>query len=229
MQKEFLALPLLLALLGCSKGPATEANSTTPETAAGGAAATTAESAAPPAEPAPPPERYIQIPAGTTVRVRLDQTLDTAKNNSGDTFEATLSAPVNVNGEVVLPTGTRFNGHVTTAQSSGRLKGRAYLGVRLDSFVLGGETYRVQTGIHTRASAAHKKRNLGFIGGGAGAGALIGAIAGGGKGAAIGAGAGAAAGTAGAAATGKQNVRMPVETALTFTLKSAVQVKAQAQ
>ncbi len=177
MHKTFLAVPLLLALLGCSKGPPTEAKSTTPESAAGASnpaesAAQPAESAPPPAEPAPPPvERYVQIPAGTAVRVRLDQTLDTARNSSGDGFEATLSAPVAVKGDVVIPSGTRFNGHVTTSQASGRLKGRAYLGVKLDSFVLHGETYRVATGVHTRASAAHKKRNLGFIGGGAGLGA----------------------------------------------------------
>lgn len=56
-------------------------------------------------------------------------------------------------------------------------------------------------------------------GGTATAGAVIGAIAGGGKGVAIGAGAGAAAGTAGAAATGKQDVSLPAETVLTFTIR----------
>ncbi|MGE5571279.1 MAG: hypothetical protein ACM3S5_19780 [Rhodospirillales bacterium] len=213
----FLTVPLFLALLGCSKTPPVEIQPGAAEPAA----------AETPEPPPPPEERYAVIPAGTAVRVRLDQTLDTASNSSGDRFEATLAAPVTVEGNVVIPSGTAFKGHVTTSQQSGRLKGRAYLGVTLDSFVLNGETYRVSTGTHTRASAAHKKRNLGLIGGGAAAGALIGAIAGGGKGAAIGAGAGAAAGTAGAAATGKLNVRLPAETALTFRLKAPVRVKLQ--
>lgn len=237
MKKTFIAVPLFLSLFGCSQAPSTgaaapgaapppaAAASTTPDTAA--AAPATAEPAAPPAEPAAPPvERTVQVPAGTTIRVRLDQTLDTARNRSGDRFQATLAAPIAVGGGVIIPKGTTFHGHVTTSQASGRLKGRAYLGVALDSFALHGMTYRIATGVHTVASTAHKKRNLGFIGGGAGLGALVGAVAGGGKGAAIGAGAGAAAGTAGAAATGKKNVRMPAETLLTFRLKSPVRVKA---
>ena len=70
-----------------------------------------------------------------------------------------------------------------------------------------------------RVSSGHKKRNWWFIGGGSAGGAGIGALAGGGTGALIGAGAGAAAGTTTALFTGKKNVRLPVETPMTFALR----------
>jgi len=167
-----------------------------------------------------------ELPPGTVLRVRLDEALSTARNRAGDTFAASLDQPVTVNGKVLLPNGTKFTGHVTTAESSGRLEGRGVLGITLDSFELNGERYPISSTLDTKTTAAHKKRNIELIGGGAGLGALIGGLAGGGKGAAIGVGAGAAAGTAGAAATGKRVVEVPAETVFTFTLKTGVKVKA---
>ena len=98
------------------------------------------------------------------------------------------------------------------------------MGLTLDSFQINGASYPVVTTRTGRVSARHKKRNLVLIGGGSGLGALIGGLAGGGKGALIGAGAGAAAGTAGAAATGKKEVTLPVETLLTFRLEENVEL-----
>jgi hypothetical protein len=172
-----------------------------------------------PAAPSP-----LVIPQGTVVRVRLDEAVDTRRNRAGDGVTATLYEPIVIDGQAVVPAGTRFAGHVTVADASGRLKGRAHIGVALDSFELQGRRYRVTTTDVERASNAHKKRNGILIGGAAGLGTLLGAIAGGPKGALIGAGAGAAAGTAGAAATGKLQVGIPAETILRFTLRRPVEV-----
>lgn len=166
----------------------------------------------------------ITVPAGTTLRVRLDQALDTKRDHTGEAFTATLAEPVLVGNETVVPKGTEFRGHVTTSGASGRLKGHAVLGVTLDSFDLKGKSYKIDTSADSRASTGHKKRNGLLIGGGAGLGAALGAVAGGGGGALIGAGAGAAAGTAGAAATGKKNVGFPAETLLTFSLRTPVRI-----
>jgi hypothetical protein len=167
----------------------------------------------------------IQIPAETRIHVRLNQTLDTARNRSGDSFSATLDSPVTVNGAVVVPEGTTFRGHLTAAKPSGRLKGRGYMSATLDSFELKGQTYPVKTSLQSRTTGSHKKRNWGLIGGGTGLGALVGGLAGGGKGLLIGGGAGAAAGTAGAAITGRKQVRLPVETPMTFRLQEPVLIK----
>jgi hypothetical protein len=154
-----------------------------------------------------------------TVRVRLDHSVSTERHNPGDRFTATLSKPAVLRG-VTLPVGTRFTGHLTEADSSGRLTGRAVLRLTLDSYRLNGKEHRIRTNTLQRVSADHKKRNVTAIGGGAGLGAAIGAIAGGGKGAAIGAAAGAGAGTAGAYATGKRNVTLGAETPLIFTIRA---------
>jgi len=166
----------------------------------------------------------IVIPGRTAITVRLDETIDTKRNRAGDVVHATLTRPVVVRGETVIPAGTAFTGHVTGADDSGRLTGRAYLSVRMDSFRLKGRKYNVATTTYQQVSSSHKKRNGVLIGGGAGLGTILGAIAGGGKGALIGAGAGAAAGTAGAAATGKKNVTIPAETPIRFTLQSPVHI-----
>jgi hypothetical protein len=180
------------------------------------------------ASPAAPAARAhraeLVIPPGTPLRVRVDQSINTRANRAGDGFTATLVEPVVVGGRTVLPRGTRFRGHVTTAKSSGRLKGRAVLGLTLDAFERGGREYTIRTAGVSQVSASHKKRNLGLIGGGTGVGAAIGALAGGGSGAAIGALVGGGAGTAGAAATGKRETGVGAETVLTFTLQSPVRM-----
>jgi hypothetical protein len=172
----------------------------------------------------PQAERGIVIPAGTSVRVRLAQTVDTKRWRAGQSFHAHLAAPVTVDGRVIVPRGTLFIGHIVESKPSGRLKGRATISLALDSFRMDGHLYPIATAVDARASRSHKKRNLAFIGGGSGGGAAIGGIAGGGVGALIGAGGGAAAGTTTALITGRKQVTLPVETPMVFTLRNRVRV-----
>jgi hypothetical protein len=203
-------VPVVL-LAGCSR---TQTPWPTAQVAAGANPAT---------ESAPLAPKAI-IPSGTQLHVRVDESIDTRRNRAGDEFAATLSEPVQVDGQTMVPEGTGFSGHVTTAAASGRLRGRAFIGLKLDSFRLNGREYVVETSSVQRVSASHKKRNALLIAGGAGLGAAIGALAGGGKGAVIGAGAGAGAGTAGAAATGRRQVGIGAETPLRFTLRASVEM-----
>jgi hypothetical protein len=168
--------------------------------------------------------RGVELPSGTIVAVRVDRALSTTRNRAGDAFGATLDAPVLLDDREILPKGTKFTGHVTTCEASGRLKGRAVLGITLDAFDTNGQHYPVKTSLNTKMSEAHKKRNVEMIGGGTGVGALIGGLTGGGKGAAIGAAVGAGAGTGVAAATGKKEVEIPAETLFRFSLKNSVTI-----
>jgi hypothetical protein len=171
--------------------------------------------------PAPAP---IVIPEGSLIEVQVNEALSTARNRAGDPFTATLELPVDIGGREVVPRGSRIQGHVTTSRSSGRMEGRAAIGITLDSIEYHGQTVPMVTTLDTKTSAAHKKRNIELVGGGSGLGAVIGAIAGGGKGAAIGALAGGGAGAGAAAATGKLEVGIPAETVFTFKLKSAIEL-----
>ena len=182
------------------------------------------EAAAAPAPPPAAPQYAPTIPAGTALHVRLDESMGTKHERTGERFYATLSQPVSHGGEILLPAGTRFVGHLTESKSSGRLKGRAVLAVRLDAIDWQGRRYAIQTSDIVYATRGHKRHDFRWIAGGGGLGAVIGGIAGGGGGALIGAAAGAGGGAVGAFATGKKQVHLRAETPLTFRLRTPVQL-----
>lgn len=169
-------------------------------------------------------ETQVTVPQGTPIPVTIDQTLTSDRNRAGDSFAASLSAPVEVDGKIVMPRGARVTGRVVGTKESGRLHAPAQLSVNLASVEIAGKTYQLETRSISRSGKGHGKRNAEFIGGGGAAGALIGGLAGGGKGALIGAAAGAGAGTAGAAATGKKEISIPAESHLTFRLIAPVTI-----
>lgn len=169
-----------------------------------------------------PPQ--VTIPEGTPVEIRLTQSLGSARSMSGQRFAATLDAPIVVDNAVVVPRGANVTGRVLYAKRSGRLRGPAKLTVTLASLEVGGKDYRIVTAHKSWSGKSHKKRNLAWIGGGAGAGSLVGVAAGGGIGAAIGAGVGAGGGTVTAFVTGKKNIVLPSETRLYFVLRRPVTV-----
>ena len=186
--------------------------------------AATAAAAAPVA-PAPPPP--VVVDAGTILTVTVDQSISTKTNSSGDRFEASLAEPVTINGDEVLPTGTKASGTITDAKSAGRFKGGASLGLVLDSLTVRGKKYSIETDAFEEAGKGRGKRTAIGAGGGAALGAIVGALAGHGKGAAIGALAGGGAGTAGTALTGNRDFTIPAETRLHFKLARSITISQQ--
>jgi hypothetical protein len=167
------------------------------------------------------------VPAETVIAVTLDQTVGTKNSNEGDPFAASVSTPVVVDGNEVIPHGAKAAGHIAVADQAGRVKGGAQLVLNLDSVTVHGKAYRIRTAGVAEAGKGRGKRTAVGAGGGAAVGAIIGAIAGGGKGAAIGAGAGGGAGAAGAVFTGKRDITIPAETRLRFRLTQPLEIAAQ--
>jgi hypothetical protein len=221
-----LVIYLALAVLGCSKktDDTADTNATTPDATASSPKAK-AEPRKARGEPMKAKVEPVVIPAGTALTVRLGQALGSKVSQPGQSFSATLANAVDVGGKTVIPAGAACTGTVTDAKPLGRFKGGAVLALQLTSINVNGADQAIQTAAVTQTEKGKGKRTAVLAGGGAGLGALVGGLAGGGKGLAIGALAGAGAGTAGAAFTGNKDIVLPAESALSFTLSQALEVK----
>ena len=177
-----------------------------------------------PATPPPPAPRKFIIDQGTQLSVRLIDAIDSEKNQAGDTFHATLNAPLTSDGEEAVPAGVEVTGHLADVKSAGKFKGQSQVVLQLDTLASGGKTYNLQTDQYTKTGSSRGKNTAEKVGAGAVVGTLIGALAGGGKGAAIGAAAGAGVGGGVQAVTKGQQIKLPSETVLNFTLQAPVTV-----
>jgi hypothetical protein len=139
--------------------------------------------------------REVTIPAGTTLTMALTTGVSSKSSAVEDPVNATLRRALVVDGMTVVPAGSAVSGYVSEADRSGRVKGRARIGVRFTSLRANDTRYDIRTAAIAREAPGTKKKDAVKIGAGAGAGALIGALAGGKKGAAIGTAVGGGAGT----------------------------------
>jgi outer membrane lipoprotein SlyB len=175
-----------------------------------------AEQPAPPPPAPPPPPQKVTIPAGTQLSVRLNDYLDSERNQVGDTFRGSLSAPIVLDGETIIPSGADVVGRVADVKSAGRFAGNSVLTLELTSLSVNGRTYNLQTNQWSRQGKGEGKNTATKVGVGTAAGAILGGILGGGKGAAIGAAAGAGAGTGAAAAKKGEQIKLSPEAVLNF-------------
>jgi hypothetical protein len=166
----------------------------------------------------------VTVPAGTTVFVRMMDSVDSSQNRVGDTFRASLESALVVGDTVVAPKGADAYGKLTQAKAAGNLSGAAELTLELTGIRIGGRIVPLDSTDYDVAGKGRGTQTAQRIGGAAVIGTIIGAIAGGGRGAAIGGVAGAGAGTAVQVMTHGPQVRVPSETLLEFRLQQDISV-----
>jgi hypothetical protein len=202
-----------------------ERHDTTPQAPAAAPAPAPAPVAAAPAPPPPPAFKTVTIPSGTTIPVRITQTLDSATTQQGQSFSGTVATDVIADGLVAIRQGTGVTGRVSAVQEAAHYKGSSLLTVELVSINRHGDSLAVTTQPYSVEGKGRGKNTAAKVGGGAAIGAIIGAIAGGGKGAAIGSAAGAGVGAGANTITRGEQVQIPSESLVNFQLTNTLAIR----
>ncbi|HEX8370628.1 MAG TPA: hypothetical protein VF604_18935 [Pyrinomonadaceae bacterium] len=175
------------------------------------------------------------IPNGTRLVAVLSTPLSTRTTQNGDRFTMEVTSPTQYRGAII-------EGTVAAAERSGRVSGRAEMGLNFETIRLrNGQTYRFtglidsvrnangdSVGINNEGAVRDGNQTTKTVtraGVGAALGALIGAIAGGGQGAAIGAGVGAGAGAGSVILQGRDDLRLDNGTEFNLTSSSPANLR----
>jgi hypothetical protein len=185
-------------------------------------------------------QNNISLPAGTAMKVKLENALTTFSSKSGDPFSGRVTEAVMLDGKPAIPVGASVQGRVTKVSEPRRIAGKPTIAVFPEAVVLpNGERYMlnatlVDTSVRNGTDVndegqfkgnGHDGKDMIEIGMGTGGGMLVGGLIGGGKGVLIG-------GAVGATATvahwlGKKNSTMlPAGTELVMELNRPLEMTA---
>ena len=136
-----LAAAAVLTAAGCSKTATDEASNTAKEadTAKPAGAAKRAATSKPAAvAKAAEPATMVTLPKGTAISAAARQTLTTDKNKVGDTFAASLTTAIQVDGKTVIPKGAQVTCRIVKVRKN-------EVKVTIASVVIHGKTYQLDT------------------------------------------------------------------------------------
>ena len=148
----------------------------------------------------------LSLPAGTPMKVRLENTLSTFSNKEGDAFTGKVTDAVTLDGKTVIPAGATVQGRVTKVNEPRRIAGKPTIGLFPETVVMpGGERYMLNaavvdtnlrngTDVNTEGQFkgdGHDAKDVTEFGFGTGGGMLVGGLAGGPAGLLIGGAVGA--------------------------------------
>ena len=190
-------------------------------------------SAAPPVAPrdtTPPPApartqttaSANEVPAGTELDVRLQNSLNSGTAQVEDRFEATTLVDLNVNGRVLIPAGSVMRGVVTAVEPGTRTNRTARMTVSFDQVTVNGRSYPMRGTVTQAIEGEGIRGEATRAGAGAAVGGIIGAVLGGVKGAVLGVLIG---GGGTIAATEGKEVELPQGTVLRVRVDAPLQIQ----
>src|ERR1700704_7031871 len=78
------------------------------------------------------------IPQGAHVLLRMENSINPRTAQEGDFVYLRTASPIAADGQIVVPVGSYVQGVISHTKRSGRVSGRAELGIRLDTLTLAG-------------------------------------------------------------------------------------------
>jgi hypothetical protein len=167
----------------------------------------------------------VDIPSGTEIDVRLQNSLNSGTTQVEDRFEGTTLADLNVSGRIVIPAGSVMRGVVTAVEPATRTNRTARMTVSFDQVTANGRTYPMRGTVTQAIEGEGIRGDVGRAGAGAAVGGLLGAVLGGVKGAVLGAVIG---GGGTIAATEGKEVELPQGSVLRVRIDAPLQVQTPA-
>ena len=175
------------------------------------------------------------LPSDTVITVQLNSPLSSKTSRVGDKFSATVTVPVYLNGETVIPSGSVIEGRVTQVSPARRMSRPGSIAIGFDYLIfpdgsripvianLTSDDPETRRRIDEESTVSGEERDKAvFVGGGGAIGAVIGVMAGGGKGAVVGGVLGAGAGVAGILLSKGEEARVPTGTPFGVQLKEPI-------
>lgn len=164
----------------------------------------------------------IEIPSGTELDVRLQNSLNSGTAEVEQRFEATTLVDLNVGGRVAIPAGSVMRGVVTGVERGTRTNRTSSMTLSFDQVTVNGRAYPLRGTVTQAIEGEGIRGEAGRAGVGAGVGAVLGAVLGGVKGAVIGAVIG---GGGTIAATEGKEVELPQGAVLRVRIDSPLEVQ----
>ena len=153
-------------------------------------------------------QNNVSLPAGTSLKVRLETPLSTSSSKSGDSFSGRVTEAVLLDSKPVIPVGATVQGRVTQVSEPRRIAGRPTISMFPETLIMpNGDRFMlnatlVDTSLRNGSDVndegqfkgkGHDGTDLTQIGMGTGGGMLVGGLIAGGKGLLIGGAVGATA------------------------------------